>query len=129
MGLFRSTFSAIRKGMSRTREVLNTNVRVLLRGQMLTEKIIDDLEARLITADVGVKAAGAIIDELRRSFRSGNVSKGDDALSFLKARLKARMADGDGTLQAGSGRPSVILVAGVNGSGKTTSVAKIAKSL
>jgi fused signal recognition particle receptor len=129
MGLFRSTISAIRKGMSRTREVLTTDIRVLLRGQMLTEGIIDELERRLIAADVGVNAANAIITELRESFRKGKVSKGDDALSFLKAQLKARLSQSERALAKAAIKPTVILVAGINGAGKTTSVAKIAKSL
>jgi fused signal recognition particle receptor len=129
MGLFRSTISAIRKGMSRTREVLTTDIRVLLRGQMLTEAIIDELERRLIAADVGVNAANAIIRELRESFRKGKVSKGDDALSFLKTQLKSRLSQSDRALAKASEKPTVILVAGINGAGKTTSVAKIAKSL
>ncbi|MCI0366502.1 MAG: signal recognition particle-docking protein FtsY [Phycisphaerales bacterium] len=129
MGLFRSTFSAIRKGMARTREVLTTDIRVLLRGQMLTEGLIDELERRLITADVGVKTTGVIISDLRESFRKGRVSKGDDAYSFLKARLKDRWSGANGRLATAVSKPTVILVAGVNGSGKTTSVAKIAKSL
>ena len=129
MGLFRSTISAIRKGMARTRDVLNTDIRVLLRGQMLTEAIIDELERRLIAADVGVKAATAIISELRETFRRGKVSKGDDALSFLKAQLKSRLSQSNRELAKAASKPTVILVAGINGAGKTTSVAKIAKSL
>lgn len=129
MGLFRSTFSAIRKGMARTREVLTTDIRVLLRGQMLTESVIDELERRLIAGDVGVKATTAIISGLRESFRKGNVSKGDDALSFLKDALKSRWTETDRALATAPTNPTVILVAGINGAGKTTSVAKIAKSL
>jgi fused signal recognition particle receptor len=129
MGLFRSTLSAIRKGMARTREVLTTDIGVLLRGQMLTEKIIDELERRLITADVGVKAVTSIIGDLRESFRTGKVSGGDDAFSFLKARLKQRWSEGESALAVAATKPTVILVVGVNGSGKTTSVAKIARSL
>lgn len=129
MGLFRSTFSALRKGMAKTREVMNTDIRVLLRGQMLTEGVIDTLERQLVTADVGIKTTTAIITALRETFRAGKVSKGDDALSFLKAQLKSRWSDGDRALAVAAAPPTVILVAGINGAGKTTSVAKIAKSL
>jgi fused signal recognition particle receptor len=129
MGLFRSTISAIRKGVARTRDVLTTDIRVLLRGQMLTEALIDELERRLIAGDVGVKATSAIIDNLRESFRKGNVSKGDDALSFLKSALKSRWTGSNRAIAVAPAKPTVILVAGINGAGKTTSVAKIAKSL
>jgi fused signal recognition particle receptor len=129
MGLFRSTISAIRKGVARTRDVLTTDIRVLLRGQMLTEAMIDELERRLIAGDVGVKAATAIIDYLRESFRKGRVSKGDDALSYLKSALKSRWTESNRSIAIAALKPTVILVAGINGAGKTTSVAKIAKSL
>ena len=129
MGLFRSTIGAIRKGLSRTREALGGGVRGLLFGKSLSEDLIDEIEHRLISADVGIKATGDIISALRTEFRSGRVSRGEDALEFLKAQLKERWSSADRRLATAASRPTVILVAGVNGSGKTTSVAKIAKSL
>ena len=129
MGLFRSTVSAIRKGLSRTREVLTTDVRTLLRGQWLSETMIDDLERLLLTADVGVKATGAVIDELRKEYREGRVQRGEQALDLLKHRLKSRWNDVNRSLAIAANSPTVILVVGINGAGKTTSVAKIAKSL
>jgi len=129
MGLFRSTFSAIKKGLSKTRDVLTTDVRTLLRGQWLTDELIDEVERRLITADVGVKATGAIIGELRDAYRKGQVRRGEEALDLLKSRLKARWSEDGRALRIAPTPPTVILVAGINGAGKTTSVAKIAKSL
>jgi len=129
MGLFRSTFNALKKGLSRTREVLTTDIRVLLRGQKLTDELIDEVERRLITADVGVKTTTAIITELRRAFRAGEMKAGEDALTFLKSQLKSHWTNADRTLAVAPTKPTVILVAGINGAGKTTSVAKIAKSL
>jgi fused signal recognition particle receptor len=129
MGLFRSTVSAIRKGLARTHEVLTTDVRTLLRGQWLTEPMIDDLERMLITADVGVKATSEIIDELRAQYRQGRVKRGEEALDLLKSLLKARWKGTDRGLAIAPAPPTVILVVGINGAGKTTSVAKIAKSL
>jgi fused signal recognition particle receptor len=129
MGLFRSTIGAIRKGLSRTREMFGGGLRGLLFGKSLSEGLIDEIEHRLIVADVGVRPAGEIIEALRQEFRSGRVSRGEDAIEFLKTQLKQRWSDADGTLATAPVSPTVILVAGVNGSGKTTSVAKIAKSL
>jgi fused signal recognition particle receptor len=129
MGLFRATAKAIAKGLSRTREVLGTDVRVLLRGQMLSEETIDRVEACLLKADVGVVSTTAIIETLRQAFRRGELQRGEDALELLKTQLKARWAGVDRSLARADASPTVILVAGVNGSGKTTSVAKIARSL
>lgn len=129
MGLFRSTISAIKKGLARTRDVLTTDVRTLLRGQWLTDQMIDDLERMLITADVGVKATSAIIDELRQAYKEGRVKRGDEALDLMKTHLKSRWTDASRALAIATTAPTVILVVGINGAGKTTSVAKIAKNL
>jgi fused signal recognition particle receptor len=76
-----------------------------------------------------VRAAREIVDELRAEFRSGRVPRGEDAIEFLKQRLKARMGTGDRAIAVAAAKPTVVLVVGINGAGKTTSVAKIAKSL
>jgi fused signal recognition particle receptor len=129
MGLFRSTIDALRGGLARTRRALAGGLRALLGGRALSDELIDEIESRLITADVGVALTGEIIADLRAAFRRGEVPKGEDAIEFLKARLKAEWGDGDRALAVAERPPTVILVAGINGAGKTTSVAKIAKSL
>src|SRR5262249_47221378 len=129
MGLFRSTFSAIKKGLSKTREVLTTDIRTLLRGQWLSDDLIDQVERRLITADVGVKATTTAIGALREAYKAGNVKRGEEAMDLLKAQLKSRWSEVNRSLAVAPAKPTVILVAGINGAGKTTSVAKIAKSL
>jgi fused signal recognition particle receptor len=129
MGLLTSTFNAIRRGMTRTREALGRSLRGLLYGRALSDGLIDQVEEKLITADVGVKATRAAIEELRRAYRAGEVARGEDALELLKRQLKSRWSEVDRALAQAATKPTVILVAGVNGSGKTTSVAKIARSL
>jgi fused signal recognition particle receptor len=126
---FKSTVAKIRSGMARTREAFAGSLRSMLFGRKLSEALIDDIETHLIAADVGVNNTTAIIAELRQEFRAGNVSKGEDAMAFLKAKLKSRWDDADRSLATSDTKPTVILVAGINGAGKTTSVAKIAKSL
>jgi len=129
MGLFKSTFSAIRSGLRRTRESLAGSLRSLLRGRQLDDALIDEIEMHLITADVGVAATTEIIDALRDAHRKGELTSGDAAIDFLKTQLKAQWIDDDRTIATAATPPTVILVAGINGAGKTTSVAKIAKSL
>ena len=129
MGLFKSAFAAIKRGLQKTAEVLGRGLRNLLRGRQLSEELIDEIERRLIAADVGVKATREIIAALRADFRAGTIQKGDEALEFLKRQLKARWSEEDRRLANAPTKPTVILVVGVNGAGKTTSVAKIAKSL
>jgi len=129
MALFRSAIDAIKKGLSRTAQVLGAGLRGLLHGRALSEELIDEIEVRLIAADVGVRGTREIVDALRRDFRAGRVPRGEDALAFLKQTLKARWGPQDRSLATAPKSPTVILVCGVNGAGKTTSVAKIAKTL
>lgn len=133
MALFRSTFAKIKKGLARTRDVLTTDIGVLLRGQALTESLIDEIERRLLTADVGVKTTTRVIEDLRRDVKAGKITRGEGAIDFLKKELKTQWTRGgagkSAAIATAATRPTVILVAGVNGAGKTTSVAKIAKSL
>jgi fused signal recognition particle receptor len=127
MGLFASTASAIRRGLARTRAALGGSIRGLLSGP-LSADIIDEVERRLLRADVGPRATSAIIDELREAWRSGAIADGNDAIPFIKDRLKQRLLTVDRSLHMADDGPTVILLVGVNGSGKTTSLAKIAAS-
>jgi len=129
MGLFRSTISAIRKGLTKTRQVLIDPLRSLLMGRALSEELIDEIETHLITADVGVATTTALIDDMRTAYRKGDLPRGEDAIEFLKQRLKDTWKEHDRSIARATSGPTVILVAGVNGAGKTTSVAKIARSL
>lgn len=133
MGLFKAAFDAIRKGLQKTAEAVGGQLRSLLLGKRLSEELIDQIHDRLIAADVGVKAARELVDGLRAEFRTGKISRGEDALEYLKRSLKARwpkVADsGARAIVVAPTKPTVVLVVGVNGVGKTTSVAKIARSL
>jgi fused signal recognition particle receptor len=129
MSLFRSAIAALKRGVQKTAESFGAGLRTLLRGRRLSEELIDDVETRLIAADVGVKATREIIDALRADFRAGRVDRGEDALEFLKRQLKSRWGESERRLAVADKPPTVILVAGINGAGKTTSVAKIARAL
>ncbi len=129
MGLFTLTVQAIRRGLARTQAALGGGLRTLLVGKPLSNELIDEIETRLLTADVGVKTSGEILDQLRTAHRSGELVQGDEALEFLKEQLKRRWDGVDRSIAIAPAPPTVILVAGVNGTGKTTSVAKIARSL
>lgn len=129
MGLFRSTIAAIKKGLTRTREAFVSQLRSLLKGKRLSDELIDQIEARLIQADVGVKGTRRLIDGLKEAYREGRVTEGEQALAYLKEQLKGYWPAQNRTIARAASGPTVILVAGINGSGKTTSVAKIARSL
>ena len=129
MRFFKRTIEAVRRGLSRTANVFGGGLRTLLTGRRLDAELIDEIEARLIGADVGVRATTEIVDELRDAVRRGELERGEDAIDFLKNRLKRRW-DGEAPgITVADAKPTVVLVVGVNGVGKTTSVAKIAQSL
>lgn len=129
MSLLKSVFSKVKGGLTKTRESFVGGLRSVLLGRKLDEAMIRELEARLIGADVGVKTATRLIAEIRKDFRAGRISTGDQVLDYLKRELKALWPDEDRRLHLATTGTSVILVAGVNGAGKTTSIAKLAKSL
>ena len=129
MRLFKRTIAAVRQGLARTAGALGGGLRSLLAGRRLDDELVDEIEARLIAADVGVRAATEIVERLRASVRSGELERGEDAIDFLKAELKRRWDDDVPEIATAAQPPTVVLVVGVNGVGKTTSVAKIAHTL
>ena len=127
--MLRGAIDAIRRGLRKTAEAFGAGVRSVLHGRTLSEELIDDIERRLVAADVGVRAARELASGLRADFRAGRVPRGEDAIEWLKASLKARLGAGSRAIAVAPAKPTVVLVVGINGAGKTTSVAKIARSL
>ncbi len=118
-------FDRFKKGLSKTAQLFN--VRAWF-GRKVDQDFLDDLEARLIRADVGLKATTRIVDQVREVFRDRTAD--EDLLAFVKAEMKSLLADPrPGALAVAKTKPSVYLIAGVNGSGKTTSIAKLAQLL
>jgi fused signal recognition particle receptor len=134
MGFFRNIVDKFKQGLQKTREAVVTGVqglRNILTGRKLDEELINEIERRLLQADVGVKTTAKLIDGLRADFRSGTMENGDQALEYLKREIAALWPAQDRSLRlapAGE-RPSVILMTGVNGVGKTTSIAKLCAQL
>lgn len=134
MALFKRVLSNVSKGLRRTRESVAGSLRTMLSGRVLDDALIREIEATLIQADVGVPATKRLIDSIRTDWKAGELTKGDDVIDHLKSHLKSmwpaadrelRLTNADGSPAS----PAVILVAGINGSGKTTSVAKLAHNL
>jgi fused signal recognition particle receptor len=114
-----------KKGLSKTAQLFNIKSWF---GSKVDQSFLDKLEATLIQADVGVAATGRIIERVRAAFSDQTV--GEDLISFVKEELKGLLADPrPGTLAVAPSGPTVYLIAGVNGSGKTTSIAKLAQRL
>ncbi len=127
MGLFTATLNALRLGLSKTRSSFTESIHAL-RGRTLDEETIEELEHLLITADVGMQTTQAIVAELKSAVARGEL-KDSDLLELLEEKLLKRLQGKERLLAVSSEPPTTVLVAGVNGVGKTTSVAKIAKAL
>lgn len=121
-------FGRLRKSLSKTRMMLNRRVAGLIGlGQKIDEDLLESLEEALIESDMGVDTTDLLMEDIRSAWKAGDIETGDDIFPFLKADLKHRLSRaGNQLLQASSG-PTVILVVGINGAGKTTSIAKIAR--
>ena len=119
-------FRRLREGLARTGKALAGRLKAVVLGKKVSADTLDAIEEVLLTSDVGVAAAAALMDRLRAANSSGELLDGGQAIPFLRAAMAA-MLEGDGrdVAWAPSGT-TVILVCGVNGSGKTTSVAKLA---
>ncbi|MBX3383988.1 MAG: signal recognition particle-docking protein FtsY [Phycisphaeraceae bacterium] len=132
MSFFRSLTDKLKKGLEKTREALVVGaqgLRGFLLGRTLDESLIAELEKRLIQADVGVQTTQRLIDGVRADFRSGALKNGDQVLEYLKTSLKAMWPPQDRALARADTGPTVILMTGVNGVGKTTSIAKLCREL
>jgi fused signal recognition particle receptor len=135
MGLF----DKLKRGLAKTAQLLQTDVRDLFKaGDILDEGKLQEFERRLLQTDMGVQAAGAIVSELREQ-HGGRTVVVAEIWETVKRQLKAQLSwdaetgwdasDPLSPLNMADVGPTVILVAGVNGAGKTTSIAKLAKLL
>ncbi len=129
MGLFSKVFSQVKKGLARTHQTFVGGLRSLLTGRTLSDELLEQLEARLIQSDIGVKTTARLLEEIRRAHKEGEIDKGEQVLEYLKQHLMDFWPRDDRRLRFAESGPTVILVGGINGAGKTTSIAKIAKSL
>ncbi len=123
MGLF----DKFKQGLLKTKNLLNTDIRDLFKaeGRLVDEAFLDDLFETLIKTDMGVQAAQETIEEIRSAFR-GRVAQMDEVVQRIKEKLKALLQQPAAPIDFASTGPTVIMVAGVNGCGKTTSIAKLA---
>ena len=126
MALFRKAIEKLSTALTRTRRRFVDSLRSLVAGRTLNEELLDDLEAMLLQADLGVASVTKIRDDLQQAYKEKRITKGDDVVEMLKEELKKYWPQSDRGIHFADSPPTVILVAGINGCGKTTSVAKLA---
>ena len=120
--------SKLREGLGKTRDALMGGIESVMRSFVkIDEDFLDELEEILITSDVGVGASEEIIEELRERIRDDRIKTREDTVAALRERISGMI--GESAPLKHDTVPSVILVIGVNGAGKTTSVGKISARL
>jgi len=133
MGFFkriRSTAEGIRRGLAKTHERLADGLGHLFSlHRKLDDDVCDELEELMVGADMGIQAASEIIDDIRQAHKEGRIEDTSNLRAYLKEELVRILGESDASLRMADQAPTVILVAGTNGSGKTTSIAKLAKHL
>ncbi len=117
----------IKAGLKKTSQVLNTDIRDLFKqeGRLVDDAFLVDLFAILVKTDMGVGPAGEIREEIRAESRARKLLM-QDVIAVVQRKLLQLMTQAGGDLQWSASGPTVMMVVGVNGSGKTTSVAKLA---
>ncbi len=120
----------MKAGLQKTRRTLNTDIRDLFKneGRLVDETFLDELFARLIRTDMGIGPAESLRDDVARRFR-GRVVHFNEVIAAITEQTQTMLAQEKTNLRFVDSGPTVILVVGVNGSGKTTSIGKLAMHL
>ena len=122
--------SKMRGALSKTRQALSTDIRDLFKaeGRLVDDDFLKELFSRLIRTDMGVTSAEAIRDDVATRLRARVVSL-EEVLETITQQTQSMLMQESAGIQYGESGPTVILVVGVNGSGKTTSIGKLANHL
>ena len=130
MALFSKALDKLKNGLKKTREKIGNSLKsVLTFGRKIDEQLLDELEEQLITDDLGVEATMKIIEDLRKAWKEKKIESAEHVIPFLKEDITSYWPEQDRALKIQSEGPTVIMVTGVNGCGKTTSVGKLAARL
>ena len=123
MAIFSKTLEKLKSGLAKSRRKINDSLKtVLTLGRKIDENLLEELEEKLISDDIGVETTQQIIEDLRAAWEEKKISSADEILPYLKQELIDYWPHQDTP-------PTVIMIAGVNGCGKTTSIGKLAQYL
>lgn len=126
----KSWFQRLTDGLKKTGQNISDRMEEMLKGYAkIDEDLFMDLEDILVGADVGVEMTMSVVDELRDRVRTGGIKEPSEIRDVLKAILIERLESVDGGEAIAETSPSVVLVVGVNGVGKTTTIGKMAANL
>lgn len=125
----RGLFGRLKESLTRPRQTISPQLAGIFAGTLITADTWDELEEALITADCGMEASMRLVEHLRGEEAQGRITNGNELARALAAAVAADMAPEPPKITIGAESPTVILVVGVNGSGKTTTIGKLAHRL
>ena len=117
----------LKAGLSRTRQQLGGGLAGLFGRRKIDEDLLEELESTLLMADCGVEATQHLLDQLRQRWKRDKLETADQLQQALAEGLLEILAPLEQPLEIGGHSPFIIMIAGINGSGKTTSIGKLAK--
>ena len=121
-------FEKIKQGLKRTRDSIGAMLSSIFSGRKVDEELMDELEEVLILADLGVETTDKVMTELRARIKAKKIEASEEVRDELRDIMKGMLETSGNPLKLDT-KPSVILVIGVNGVGKTTTIGKIAGQL
>ena len=121
----RSWFSRLKTGLSKT----SSNISTLFVGAKIDDDLYDELEAALLMADAGVEATQSLLDSLKRRVKEQKLTQAEQVKTALRDLLAELLQPLERPLVLGRHQPTVMMIAGVNGAGKTATIGKLAKHM
>ena len=122
-------FDKLKQGLTKTKDSINDKINNVFKNfRKVDEELLEELEEALIMSDVGMETSMKIIENLKDKIKTDKIEDADEVKEALRAQMKEILDSVDSELKLNS-KPSVILMVGVNGAGKTTSIGKIANNL
>jgi fused signal recognition particle receptor len=121
-------FDKFKQGLKKTAQLLNTDIRDIFKGggRLVDDSFVQEFFEKLVKTDMGVEAAQELVDEIVGNFKARVVEEAE-VLELIKQKLKSLLAQPAEPIRFAAAGPTVIMVAGVNGCGKTTTIAKLAQ--
>ena len=121
-------FDKLKAGLEKTRKSFTEKIEKLVIGYAtIDDEFLDDLEAVLLSADVGIQTTTKLIADVRKGIKSKEINCPEDLKPFLQAKISDMLSDSVAETKMAESGPTVIVVVGVNGVGKTTTIGKLAQ--
>ena len=119
-------FEKIKNGLTKTRDQFKTKIEWMVAGKPIEEDAFDEIEEALILADAGLETTELLVDALKDKWKRGSIRTTEDIRTSMKEEVEKLLTPIEAPLTANGTKPFVILALGVNGVGKTTTIAKMA---